>query len=123
MDDVEEPVSFELNAPDDESECIFNPRLSTSVCSMYVQVPFVFKLFLLDVWAILLWWSLIVRVTSEADVFEKLFLFLETIDVESVVSRMFEWLFADDETLEDVLEWDILNMVGESVHDDPILLS
>ena len=105
VDDVEDPVSFELNAPDDdESDCVFKPRLSTSVCSMYVQVPFVFTLFLLAIGDVLLWRSLIVSVTSDADVFEKFCLFFETIDVDSVVSKMLEWLFADEETLEDVFE-------------------
>ncbi len=47
VDDVEEPVSFELNAPDDkESDCVFKPRQSTSICSVYA--PFVpFTLFVL----------------------------------------------------------------------------
>ena len=42
VDDVEEPVSFELNAPDDkESDCVFKPRQSTSICSVYALfVPF-----------------------------------------------------------------------------------
>ena len=62
------------------------------------------------------------RVTREEDVCEKCCL-PETMSVESVVSKMLEWLLADEDTFEDVFEWDMLKRVGESAQVESMLLS